>query len=60
MEDYNLTFEIDEESLIELIEKIKQEDEDRLNRIQQHFEERWQETINNSILLGGNPSDESV
>ena len=60
MEDYNLTFEIDEESSKELIEKIKQDDEDRLNRIQQHFEERWQETINNRILLGGNTSEESV
>ena len=60
MEDYNITFEIDSEESRELIEKINQENEDRLNRIQQHFEERWQETINKRILLGGNPSEESV
>ena len=61
MEDYNLTFEIDAaESSKELLDKIKQETEDHINSIQQHFEERWQETINNRILLGGNPSDESV
>ena len=60
MEDYNLTFVIDAETSRELIEKIKQDDEDRLNSIQQHFEERWQENINNRIMLGGNPSDESV
>ena len=60
MEDYNITFEIDDESSKELFEKINQENEDRLNRIQQHFEERWKETINKRILLGGNPSEESV
>lgn len=60
MEDYNLEFEIDSESSKELLDKIKQDTEDQLNSIQQHFEERWQETINNRILLGGNPSDESV
>ena len=60
MEDYNITFEIDSEESRELIEKINQDNEDRLNRIQQHFEERWQETINKRILLGGNPSEESV
>ena len=53
MEDYNLTFEIDAaESSKELLDKIKQETEDHINSIQQHFEERWQETINNRILLG--------
>lgn len=60
MEDYNITFEIDSEESRELIEKINQENEDRLNRIQQHFEDQWQETINKRILLGGNPSEESV
>ena len=60
MDDYNITFEIDDESSKKIFDKINQENEDRLNRIQQHFEERWQETINNRILLGGNPSEESV
>ena len=41
MDDYNITFEIDDESSKELVDKINQENEDRLNRIQQHFEERW-------------------
>ena len=60
MEYNNITFEIDEESSKELFDKINQENEDRLNRIQQHFDERWQETINNKILLDGNQSEESV
>ena len=60
MEDYNLTFDIDAEVSKELVDKINKENEERLNRIQQHFEERWKETINNRILLDGNPSDESV
>ena len=42
MEDYSLTFEIDAESSKELLDKIKQDTEDCLNNIQQHFEERWQ------------------
>ena len=60
MEDYNLTFDIDAESSRELVEKIKHDNENLLNSIQQHFDERWQETINNKILLDGNPSEESV
>ena len=60
MEDYSFTFEIDDESSKKLFDKINQENEDRLNSIQQLFEERWKETINNRILLDGNPSDEVV
>ena len=60
MEDYNLTFEIDAESSKKLFDMFKQESEDSYKRIQQHFEERWQETINNRILLDGNQSDEVV
>ena len=41
MDDYNITFEIDDESSKKIFDKINQENEDRLNRIQQHFEERW-------------------
>lgn len=60
MEDYNIEFEIDDESSKKIFDKINQENEDRVNSIQQLFEERWQETINNMILLDGNPSDEVV
>ena len=45
MEDYNLTFEIDAEASKELLDKIKQDTQDQLNSIQQHFEERWQEFV---------------
>ena len=45
MEDYSLTFEIDAEVSKELLDKIKQDTEDQLNSIQQHFEERWQEYV---------------
>ena len=45
MEDYSLTFEIDAEASKELLDKIKQDTEDQLNSIQQHFEERWQEFV---------------
>lgn len=58
MEDCNLTFEIDEESSRELVEKIKKENEDRINSIQQHFEERWQEAIENHIKVEGSQDDE--
>ena len=44
----------------DFIEKMKQQQEEQHMKIQQHFEERWQENINNRILLGGNPSEESV
>lgn len=60
MEDCNITFEIDDESSKKIFDKINQENEDRVNSIQQLFEERWQETINDRILLDGNPSDEVV
>ena len=60
MEDYNITFEIDEESSKKIFDMFNQENEDRLNSIQQLFEERWQENINNMILLDGNPSEEVV
>ena len=60
MEDYSLTFEIDTEASKELLDKIKQETEDHLNSIQQHFEERWQETINNKIQLDEKTSEEGI
>ena len=60
MEDYSLTFEIDAEASKELLDKIKQDTEDQLNSIQQHFEERWQETINNKIQLDGKTSEEAI
>ena len=58
MDDYNLTFEIDAESSKKLVDKIKQEYEDLLNSIQQHFEERWQEARENNIKVEGRPDDE--
>lgn len=60
MEDYSLTFEIDAEASKELLDKIKQDTEDQLNSIQQHFEERWQETINNKIQLDEKTSEEGI
>ena len=60
MEDYSLTFEIDAEASKELLDKIKQDAEDQLNSIQQHFEERWQETINNKIQLDEKTSEEGI
>ena len=58
MEDYSLTFEIDAEASKELLDKIKQDTEDQLNSIQQHFEERWQEARENHINVEGSPDDE--
>ena len=60
MEDVNIEFEIDSEASKELLDKIKQDSEDCLNSIQQHFEERWQETINNKIQLDEKTSEESI
>lgn len=60
MEDYSITFEIDAESSRELLDKIKQESEDHLNSIQQHFDERWQEAISNKIQVDGNTSEEAI
>ena len=57
MEDYSLTFEIDTEASKELLDKFKQESEDNYKRIQQHFEECWQETINNKIQLDEKTSE---
>lgn len=58
MEDYSFTFEIDAEASKELLDKIKQDTEDQLNSIQQHFEERWQEARENHIKAEGSPDDE--
>lgn len=60
MEDYSLTFEIDTEASKELLDKFKQESEDNYKRIQQHFEECWQETINNKIQLDEKTSEECI
>ena len=60
MEDYSITFEIDAEASKELLDKIKQDTEDQLNSIQQHFEEQWQETINNKIQLDEKTSEEGI
>lgn len=57
MEDYSFTFEIDSESQKKLFDMFKQDTEDQLNSIQQHFEEWWQETINNKIQLDENTSE---
>ena len=58
MEDCNITFEIDDESSKKIFDKINQENEDRVNSIQQLFEERWQEARENHIKVEGNPDDE--
>ena len=60
MEDYSLTFEIDAEASKELLDKIKQDTEDQLNSIQQHFEECWQETMDNKIQIDENTSEEAI
>ena len=60
MEDYSLTFEIDAEASKELLDKIKQDTEDQLNSIQQHFEECWQETMDNKIQIDENTSEEGI
>ena len=60
MEDYSLTFEIDTEASKELLDKFKQESEDNYKRIQQHFEECWQETINNKSQLDEKTSEEGI
>ena len=58
VEDYSLTFEIDAESSKKIFDMFNQENEDQLNSIQQHFEEWWQETINNKIQLDEKASEE--
>ena len=60
MEDYSLTFEIDAEASKELLDKIKQDTEDQLNSIQQHFEECWQEAMDNKIQIDENTSEEAI
>lgn len=60
MEDYSLTFEIDSESQKKLFDMFKQDTEDQLNSIQQHFEEQWQETINNKSQLDEKTSEEGI
>ena len=57
MEDYSLTFEIDAESQKKLFDMFKQESEDGFKSILPHFEECWQETINNKIQLDENTSE---
>ena len=60
MEDINIALEIDTVVSKEILDKIKQDSEDCLNSIQQHFEERWQETINNKIQLDEKTSEEGI
>ena len=60
MEDYSLTFEIDAESSKKIFDMFNQENEDQLNSIQQHFEEQWQETINNKSQLDEKTSEEGI
>ena len=60
MEDYNIEFEIDSESQKKLFDMFKQESEDSYKCIQQHFEERWQETTKNKIQLDGKTSEEGI
>lgn len=42
----------------DFIEKLKQQQEEQHNKIQQHFEKRWQEARENYIKVEGNPDDE--
>ena len=42
----------------DFIEKINQQQEEQHKKIQQHFEERWQEARENHIKVEGNPDDE--
>ena len=44
----------------DFIEKMEQQQEEQHKKIQQHFEERWQETINNKIQLDENTSEEVI
>ena len=57
MEDINIEFEIDSESQKKIFEMFNQDNEERLNSSPQHFEECWQETINNKIQLDENTSE---
>ena len=42
----------------DFIEKMKQQQEEQHMKIQQHFEERWQEARENVIKVEGSPDDE--
>lgn len=42
----------------DFIEKINQQQEEQHKKIQQHFEERWQEARENHIKIEGSPDDE--
>ena len=42
----------------DFIEKMKQQQEEQHKKIQQHFEERWQEAIESHIKLEGSPDDD--
>ena len=44
----------------DFIEKMEQQQEEQHKKIQQHFEECWQETINNKIQLDENTSEEVI
>ena len=60
MEDINIAFEIDAESSKKIVDKFKQESEDSYKRIQQHFEECWQKTLDNKIQIDENTSEEAI
>ena len=42
----------------DFIEKMEQQQEEQHKKIQQHFEERWQEARENLIKVEGRPDDE--
>ena len=44
----------------DFIEKMEQQQEEQHKKIQQHFEECWQETIGNKIQLDENTSEEVI
>ena len=48
------------EEIARLIEFEEEQQEEQHKKIQQHFEERWQETINNKIQLDGKISEEGI
>ena len=60
MEDINIALEIDVESSKKIVDKFKQESEDSYKRIQQHFEECWQATLDNKIQVDENTSEEAI
>ena len=60
MEDINIALEIGIESSKKIVDKFKQESEDSYKRIQQHFEECWQATLDNKIQVDENTSEEAI